>query len=72
MTGGEAGAIARLEVHVEQLVASNARLSAKVDAIEQKLDQSAGGMAVLRWLGLGSLGSAIAVSAGVWAWFKGI
>lgn len=71
-------AIARLEEKVGQLVTRGEkrdealeRVEAKIDAVEAKLDKSSGGMAVLRWLGLGSLGSALAVTAAIYAWVKG-
>lgn len=70
MAPPDAAALARLEVHVQTLMESNKRLAEKVDAIEAKLDQSAGGIAVLRWLGLGSLGSALAVCAAVYGYLK--
>ncbi len=71
-------AIARLEVQVSHLVetamkrdAALERMAGQIDAMQAKLDQSAGGVAVLKWLGFGSLGSALAVSAAVYAWLKG-
>lgn len=76
MTVPDAAAIARLEVQVQHLIASAARREAamermaeQIDAMQAKLDQSAGGFAVLRWLGFGSLGSAIAAMAAVGTWF---
>lgn len=72
-------AIARLEVQVLHLLESAAkrdavieRMAGKIDAMQAKLDQSAGGIAVLRWLGMGSLGSALAICAAVYAYLKGI
>lgn len=77
MSGNEAAAIARLEVQVSHLLdAAKKRdeamedMAQKLDAIQSKLDQSAGGIAVLRWLGLGSLGSALAVCAAVYGYLK--
>ena len=70
-------AIARLEVQLSSLAdivrrqeSAIDRMIGQIDAMERKLDQSAGGVAVLKWLGFGSLGSAIAVSAAVYAWLK--
>ncbi len=70
-------AIARLEVQVQHLVeaadkrdATIERMATQLDAVQAKLDQSAGGIAVLRWLGLGSLGSALAVCAAVYGYLK--
>ena len=79
MTGSESNAIARLEVQVSHLIESAVkrdqvmeRMSSQIDAMQAKLDQSAGGIAVLRWLGFGSLGSAIAICAAVYAYLKGL
>lgn len=70
-------AIARLEEQVKQLIragekhdATIERMAGQLDAVQAKLDQSAGGIAVLRWLGLGSLGSALAVCAAVYGYLK--
>ncbi len=70
-------AIARLEEQVKHLIAAGERrddmmkdMADKLDAVQAKLDQSAGGIAVLRWLGLGSLGSALAVCAAVYGYLK--
>lgn len=77
MSGPDAAAIARLEVQVANLTSTVGHLSAvldktatKVDGIETKLDQSAGGLMVFKWLGFGSLASVIATGAAVYAWFK--
>ncbi len=71
-------AIARLEVEVRHLIEAGARRDAvmermaqQIDALHAKLDQSEGGIKVLRWLGFGSLGSAIAAMAALYAWIKG-
>lgn len=76
MTGPDA-AIARLEVQVLHLIeaaqkrdAVVERMAEQIDAMQAKLDQSAGGIAVLRWLGLGSLGSALAVCAAVYGYLR--
>lgn len=77
MSGPETAAIARLEVQVAHLIeaaekrdAVIERMAQQIDAMQAKLDQSAGGIAVLRWLGLGSLGSALAVCAAVYGYLK--
>ena len=71
-------AIARLETQVAHLIEVARkqdvvidRMAAQLDAMQAKLDQSAGGVAVLRWLGLSSLGGAIATCAAVYAWVRG-
>jgi hypothetical protein len=68
-------AIARLEAQVSHLT-ENAkkmettldRMAAQLDAVQAKLDQSAGGFAVLRWFGFGSLASLIALGSMIYAW----
>lgn len=79
MAPPESAAIARLEVQFQNLVEAGVkrdklmeRMASQIDMMEAKLDQSAGGIAVLRWIGLGSLGSAIAVTGAVFAWFKSL
>lgn len=76
MGENDAAAIARLEEQVRQLIRSSERyeermedLAKQIDAVQAKLDQSAGGFAVLKWLGFGSLASVIAVGATVYTWF---
>lgn len=68
MAPPDAAALARLEVHVQTLMESNRRLAEKVDAIEAKLDQSAGGFTVLRWFGFGSLASIIGLGTTIYVW----
>lgn len=68
MAPPDAAALARLEVHVQTLMESNRRLAEKVDAIEAKLDQSAGGITVLRWFGFGSLASLISLGLIIYGW----
>jgi hypothetical protein len=68
-------AVARLEEQVKHLIAAGERrdkmmerMAEKLDAMEAKLDQSAGGFAVLRWFGFGSLASIIALGSTVYLW----
>lgn len=75
MSGTDAAAIARLEEQVRQLIRSSERyeermedMAKQLDAVQAKLDQSAGGFAVLKWFGFGSLASVISVGAAVYAW----
>lgn len=70
-------AIARLEAHVEHLLAAAEkrdammeRMAAQIDAMQRKLDQGAGGVAVLRWFGFGSLVSVLGVAATVYAFWN--
>jgi len=77
VSSAEAPAIARLEAQVSHLLDASRRrdeiierMADKIDRMEAKLDQSAGGIAVLRWFGFGSLASALAASAAVFAWLK--
>lgn len=74
MTASET-AIARLEVQVQHLLDAAKkrdevidRMADQLDAMQAKLDQSAGGFAVLRWLGFGSLASMIALGSSVYLW----
>lgn len=71
----QAAAIARLEVQVAHLIEAAEkrekmmeRMAAKLDAMEEKLDQARGGFAVLRWFGFGSLASLIALGAAIYGW----
>ncbi len=50
--------------------AAMVRMAEELDHIKTKLDQSAGGIAVLRWLGLGSLGSALVVCATIYGYLR--
>lgn len=68
-------AIARLEAQVQHLIAAGERrdkamedMLKKLDDVQSKLDQSAGGFAVLRWFGFGSLASLIGVGFAVYQW----
>ena len=68
-------AVARLEEQVRNLTDHGKRLETtlervvnKLDQVEAKLDQSAGGFAVLRWFGFGSLASLIALGSMIYAW----
>jgi hypothetical protein len=77
MTAPENAAVARLEVQVMHLLAAREEekserraMAAKLDAIEKKLDEGAGGVKVLRWFGFGSLASLMALGAYVNGWFK--
>ena len=79
MTASDNSALVRLEERVAYLIASAEkrekaleRVIEKVDAIEAKLDQGAGGVKVLRWLGFGSLASALAACGAVYVWLKGM
>ncbi len=71
----QAAAIARLEVQVQHLIEAAERreraverMAAKLDVLEQKLDEAKGGFAVLRWFGFGSLASLIALGAAIYGW----
>jgi ribosomal protein L9 len=77
MTAPENAAVARLEVQVSHLIAARAEdkaerraMAEKLDKIEAKLDEGAGGLRVLRWFGFGSLASVLAVGAIVYGWFN--
>ena len=72
-------AIARLEVQVMHLIEGmndlkrdNADAQAELRGIRATLDQSKGGITVLRWLGFGSLAGALAAAAAFYAWVKGL
>jgi hypothetical protein len=63
-------ALVRLEVRVEHLLAALDKqekradaLEAKLDAVMAKLNESSGGVKVLRWFGFGSLASVLALGA---------
>lgn len=76
MTAPESAAVARLEVQVLHLINALDKaekradaMAAKLDKIEAKLDEGAGGLTVLRWFGFGSLASVLALGAVVYGWF---
>jgi hypothetical protein len=62
----QVAAIARLEAHVTMLTDGMRRLEQKMDAMESTLTQAKGGVAVLRWLGLGSLAGVITAGVAVY------
>lgn len=72
-------AIARLEENMKHMVSSmvdlrkiNADQERELRRIVTKLDQSEGGIKVLRWLGFSSLGGALAAIGAFFVWFKGL
>lgn len=72
-------AIARLEVQVSHLISGmadlkqdNADAQAELRGIRATLDQSKGGITVLRWLGFGSLAGVLAAAAAFYGWVKGL
>lgn len=78
MTGSDNSAIARLEVQVSHLIdgakkqeAAMERLHTQLAEVQETLAQSTGGLKVLQWLGLGSLGGLLAAGAAVYHWIKG-
>jgi hypothetical protein len=78
MTAPENAAVARLQVQVEHLIEAHAEdkaerreMARKLDAIEAKLDQAAGGASVVRWVfGGGSLAAALGSLAALYAWLR--
>lgn len=74
----EDAAIARMEVQVAHLIEGAKKQEVALERVHQQLSnvqetlaQSTGGLKVLQWLGLGSLGGLIAAGAAVYHWIKG-
>ncbi|WP_191085616.1 hypothetical protein [Roseococcus microcysteis] len=79
MSGSDpsAAAIARLEerlMHITTTLqeerAERRVMATKLDAIEKKMDEGAGGLTVIKWFFPTSLAGALALGAMVYSWFK--
>lgn len=78
ITISDNAAIARLEAHLEHVLAAQKKqaetleaLKGQVAEVKDTLAQSKGGMRVFAWLGFGSLGALLATAAAVWQMLKG-
>ena len=78
MTLSDNAAIARLEAHLEHVLAAQNKqaetledLKDQVAEVRDTLAQSKGGLTVMKWLGFSSLGALLGTAAALWHWLKG-